>query len=267
MIESTLEASTSRVSVGQIFLRTCAAEWTRLWTVKATWWFLAAAAAIMIGFGAIAGFEAGSDPTPTPDASAWQAAHFTGFPAQFAFLALVLTAVTADYATGGIIPTLQWTPRRTVLFFARTVVAVGTVTLVGVLLAAASALAAFTAAGPTLNLPLVDGVDTLATAAFVFAAGTGLAAGLGFVLRNTAGGLVAVFLLILLLPLILPQFGYDWLTTVADLLPGSRAIFLLTGEPNDRGFTTMSSVITMLTWAATLLLAGWLRLNRDDANR
>jgi ABC-2 type transport system permease protein len=262
----TLEASTSSVSTGQIFLRACAAEWTRLWTVKATWWFLAAAAGIMIGFGAIAGFEAGGDPTPT-DASAWQAAHFTGFPAQFAFLALVLIAVTADYATGGIIPTLQWTPRRTVLFFARTVVAVGTATLAGVLLAVASAMAAFIAAGNVLTLPLDDGVDTLATVAFVFAAGTGLAAGLGFVLRNTAGGLVAVFLLILLLPLILPQFGYDWLTTVADLLPGSRSIFLLTGEPNDRGFTTASSVLTMLTWAVTLLLAGWLRLNRDDANR
>jgi len=259
-----LELSADRVSVGQVFLRTCAAEWTRLWTVKATWWFLAAAAAIMIGFGAIAGFEAGGD--PTPGASAWEAAHFTGFPAQFAFLALVLTAVTSDYATGGIIPTLQWTPRRTVLFFARTVVTVGTATLAGVLLAVGSALAAFTAAGQALELPLGDGVDTLATVAFVFGAGTGLAAGLGFVLRNTAGGLVAVFLLILLLPLILPQFGYDWLTTVADLLPGSRSIFLLTGEPNDRGFTTMSSVITMLTWAVTLLLTGWLRLKRDDAN-
>ncbi|MEU4392701.1 hypothetical protein [Kribbella sp. NPDC023855] len=264
---TTLELSSNRVSAGQIFLRTCAAEWTRLWTVKATWWFLAAAAAIMIGFGAIAGFEAGSDPTPTPDASAWQAAHFTGFPAQFAFLALVLIAVTADYATGGIIPTLQWTPRRTVLFFARTVVTVGTATLAGILLAVASALAAFIAAGQVLTLSLDDGIDTLATVAFVFAAGTGLAAGLGFVLRNTAGGLVAVFLLILLLPLILPQFGYDWLTTVADLLPGSRSIYLLTGEPNDRGFTTTSSVITMLTWAVALLLTGYVRLNRADANR
>ena len=101
----------------------------------------------------------------------------------------------------------------------------------------------------------------------MFAAGTALAAGLGFVLRNTAGGLVVVFLLILLLPLILPQFGYDWLTTVADLLPGSRAVFLLNGEPTDRGFTNASSVIVMLAWSVATLLLGWLRLRRDDANR
>lgn len=66
--------------------------------------------------------------------------------------------------------------------------------------------------------------------------------------------------------MILPQFGYDWLTTVADLLPGSRSIYLLTGEPNDRGFTTTSSVLTMLAWTTTLLLAGYLRLHRTDAN-
>ena len=75
-----------------------------------------------------------------------------------------------------------------------------------------------------------------------------------------------VFLLILLLPLVLPQFGYDWLTTVADLLPGSRAVFLLNGEPTDRGFTNASSVIVMLAWSVGTLLLGWLRLRRDDAN-
>ena len=255
------------VSNLRIFARTCAAEWTRLWTVKATWWFLAVAAGIMVGFGAIAGFDRGGDPTPSPDASAWAASHFTALPAQFAFLALVLTAVTSDYATGGIVPTLQWTPRRTILLLARTLVAVGTATVLGALLALGSALAAFLAARSTLTLPLDEGVDVLATIAFVFAMGTALAAGLGFVLRNTAGGLVVVFLLILLLPLVLPQFGYDWLTTVADLLPGTRAVFLLTGEPTDRGFTETASVLIMITWAVGTLLLGWARLIRDDANK
>lgn len=263
----TTHAETGQVSSARVFARTCAAEWTRLWTVKATWWFLAVAAAIMVGFGAVAGFDAGGNPAPPSPDSAWAAAHFTVLPAQFAFLALVLTAITADYATGGIIPTLQWTPRRTILFLARTLVAVGTATVVGVLLALASAVAAYLAARPMLTLPLDEGVDVLATIAFVFATATALAAGLGFVLRNTAGGLVVVFLLILFLPIVLPQFGYDWLTAIADALPGSRAVFLLTGEPTDRGFTTGPSVIIMVSWAVGVLLLGWLRLIRDDANR
>ena len=105
---------------GRVFARTCAAEWTRLWTVKATWWFLAAAAVVMVGLGTIAGFEAADDPCPPRASRPGAAPSIATMPAQFALLALALIAVTADYATGGIVPTLQWTPRRTVLFLART---------------------------------------------------------------------------------------------------------------------------------------------------
>jgi len=253
------------VSTARVFARTCAAEWTRLWTVRATWWFLAAAAVTMVGFGVVAGLDAAADPASAQGDPAWAASQFTAIPGQFALLALVLTAVTTDYATGGIVPSLQWTPRRTVLFLGRAVVTAGSATGVGVLLALTSALGAFTVA-PVLSLPFGTGLDVLATAGFVFAAGTLLAAGLGFLLRSTAGGLVAVFLLVLVLPLLLPQFGYEWLTALADRLPGTCALFLLTGEPTGR-VTQTSSVVTMLVWVGAVLLLGWVRLVRDDANR
>jgi hypothetical protein len=57
----------------------------------------------------------------------------------------------------------------------------------------------------------------------------------------------------------------QWMSTVADLLPGSGAAFLLIGEVP--GMTWTSSVVTMLCWAGGALLFGWLRLARDDANR
>ncbi|MFD1149857.1 hypothetical protein [Saccharothrix hoggarensis] len=255
----------TEVHIGRLFARACAAEWTRLWTVRATWWFLAAAAVTMMGIGAIAGFEAASDPDPPQGAPAWSAAGIPALPGQFALLALVLIAVTSDYATGGIVPSLQWTPRRAVLFLARVTVAVATVTVVGTLLALAAAVTAFTAASPLLSLPVDEGVDVLATVAFVFAAGSAFAAGLGFLLRNTAGALVTVFLVMLVLPLMLPNFGYEWMSALADLLPGSGAAFLLIGEVP--GMTRTSSMVTMLCWAAGALLLGRLRLSRDDANR
>ena len=250
-----------------LLLRTCAAEWTRLWTVKATWWFLAAAAAVMVGLGTVAGFDAGGDPESAGGDPAWAAAEFTAMPAQFALLALVLLAVTSDYATGGIVPTLQWTPRRGMLFLARTAVTAGAATVAGVVLALAASLAGYLAARPVLTLPLTDGVDVLATVGLVFGSGTLLAVGLGFLLRNTAGSLVSVFLLILVLPLLLPQFGYDWLTEVADRLPGTCALFLLVGEPTRPGITQTSSIVTMLAWVCGALLLGWLRLSREDADR
>jgi hypothetical protein len=250
------------VPVARVLARACAAEWARLWSVRATWWFAVAAAVVMIGIGAVAGFEA--DPGGSED-TAWLASTVTAMPAQFALLALGLTTVTSDYATGGIVPTLQWTPRRGVLAAARTLVAVGTATALGLLLALASAVTAHTVARPALTLPPAEGIDALGTVAFVVATGACLAVGLSFGLRTTAGSLVAVFLLMLVLPLLLPAFGYSWTSTVAELLPGSGGMFLLVGEV--RGMTTASSVTVLLAWAGGALLLGWLRLGRDDANR
>jgi ABC-2 type transport system permease protein len=106
------------VPTGRVSARTCAAEWTRLWTVKATWWFLVAATVVLVGLGIALGFEAAADPVRLQGEPAWQTAQYIAMPAQFALLAFALTAVTSDYATGRIVPTLQWTPRRTVLFLA-----------------------------------------------------------------------------------------------------------------------------------------------------
>jgi hypothetical protein len=245
--------------------RTCAAEWTRLWTVRSTWSFLAAAAVVMLGLGTALGFEAAADPVELQGQPAWTTARYLAMPAQFALLGLALTAVTSDYATGGIVPALQWTPRRATLFHARTIVVVSSAAGLGLLLATLSALAAFTTAGSAMTLTLDDGLDMLANVAFVFTTGTVLAVGLGFLLRNTAGALVTVFLLMLVLPLLLPAFG-DWMSAVARNLPGSGAMFLLF-RGDMAGMTTASSVVVLLAWTVGILLLGWLRLTRHDANR
>ena len=253
-----------RVSALRVFGRTCAAEWTRLWTLRTTWGFVVAAAVVMVGIGTIAGIEASAEGAGPGGDPAWAIAPFAAMPAQFALLALALIAVTADYATGGIVSALQWTPRRGTLFAARTLVAVAVATVLGVLLGAGSALAAY-ATAPALGLPWDAGLDVLGTLALVFAAGAALAVGLGFLMRNTAGALVTVFLVMLLLPILLPQFGYEWMAWLASILPGSGAAFLLLGEVPR--MTDASSVTVLLAWAGGALLLGGLRLTRNDANR
>lgn len=247
----------------RVLARTCFAEWARLWTVRATWWFLAAAAVTMVGIGTMAGLDSASDPAQGGNDTAWLAAAITAMPAQFALLGLVLLAVTSDYATGGIAPTLQWTPRRSVLFAARTAVPVATATVLGVLLGAAATLAAWLG-DPRLLLVTTEAWTILGNVALVLAAGTSLAVGLGFLLRSTAGGLVSVFLLMLVLPLLLPQFGYRWMMELAELLPGSGAAYLLLGEVG--GMTTTSSITVMVAWAAGALLLGAVRFLRTDAD-
>jgi hypothetical protein len=257
-------AGPPRVSTARVLARTCAAEWSRLWTVKATWWFLAAAAVTMIGISVALGLEVADDPATEGKPPAWLAGSISAMPAQFAFLALALLAVTADYATGGIIPTLQWTPRRGVLFAARTLVPVAVVTAIGVLLAVAASLAAWAVSGK-LELPREEGLTILGWVAIVFAAGSAMTVGLGFLFRSTAGALVSVFLLMLVLPLVLPIFGFDWMTDLAALLPGSGATFLLVDEaPTD--MSTTKAVSVLVGWAVLALLLGAVRLLRADAD-
>jgi ABC-2 type transport system permease protein len=92
--------------------------------------------------------------------------------------------------------------------------------------------------GSALVLPLGDAPDMVVRVGFVLVAGTALAVGLGFLLRSTGGAMVSVFRLLLVLPGLLPQFGYAWLTAVADATPGAGAVFLLIGEPGRAGSRT-----------------------------
>lgn len=165
-----------------------------MWTVRSTWLFTLIATSVLVGLGTLLGFESAADPADIQGEPAWTTASFIAMPAQFAFLGLALVTVTSDYATGGIVTTLQWTPRRGTLFAARTLVTVLVATGIGVALTTASALAAKTTARDALTLHAADGLDMLGKVGFVFTAGTVLAVGLGFLLRNTAGGIIALVL-------------------------------------------------------------------------
>lgn len=250
---------------GNAWPRTAGAEWARLWTVRSSWALVGLAAAMMAGIGLLAGMganEEGGEP-----AAAWAASQFATMPVQMVLLALAVTAVTADYGSGGIVPTLQWTPRRTVLFTSRAVVVVAVVTLVGVVVAALAAVVAYTASPSVLTLPLDSQAATaLGTVAGVLACGAAMSVGLGFLLRSTAGALVATFLLMLVLPLFMLAPGNPVLVEVARYIPGSGAAYLLIGG-GAPGTTTASAFAVLAAWGVGALAAGWLRLTRDDANR
>jgi ABC-2 type transport system permease protein len=78
---------------------------------------------------------------------------------------------------------------------------------------------------------------------------------------------VSVYLLLLILPGLLPQLGFEWLTELSDWLPGTAAIYLLGEQPRGRGIDDTSALLTLLAWSGGALLLGWSRLVRDDANR
>lgn len=255
------------MSTATVLARTGSAEWARIWSVRTSWVFALVTAVAVVGLGTIIGIDAADDPSGPPgDATAWDGGRFTAMFALFGVLALSVLTSTTDHATGGIVPTLQWTPRRGVLLAARVGVVVATTTLLGVVLVAAASAVVWSFV-PRLGLPLGDGAQTLGGLALVFATGALLAVGLGLVLRSTAGALVTVIALVLVLPPLLANLPYDWAVDVSAAMPGSNALFLIFGEGPSEDMTDASARLTLAAWALLALLAGGRRLLRTDANR
>jgi hypothetical protein len=251
----------------RVLARAARAEHARVWSVRSSWILAAVTAVAVVGLGALVGQDAAQDPSGVPrDASAWDGAQPAAMFALFGILALAVITSTADHATGAIVPTLQWTPRRAVLLAARTGVLVLTLTALAVLLVAAAGVVVWLFV-PGLGLPLDQGARFLGGLALVDASGALLAVGLGLALRSTAGGLVTVLALVLVLPPLLANLPYEWATTITTLLPGSNVLYLLFGEGPSDDMTVTSARLTLLAWAAGALVAGGWRLVRSDASR
>ena len=250
-----------------ILARTCRAEWSRLRSLRSSWILAAATTIAVVGLGLLIGLDTANQAVqPPPTATAWDGARFTAMFALFGVLALAVLTSTADYTTGGIVPTLQWTPRRGVLLTARSAVTAAVTTLMGVVLVGVASVVVRSLV-PAVGLPLRQGLESLGGLAFLFATGALLAVGIGLALRSTAGALVMVIALILVLPLVLGNLPQQWAQDVAALLPGSSVIFLISGEGLSDDMTLTSARATMAVWAVAAIAAGGWRLLRTDASR
>ena len=245
---------------GTVFARAAAAEWLRLRTVRTTWWCLLAATVTVVGIGAVMALDADDVMASGELPPATAAGEFGILLGQFALLVLALLAVTQEYASGSIGPTLQWTPRRGVLLAARMTVPVVVATVAGLLLALVADVVAWSIE-PQLTFALADVADSLGRITAVLVAGSVLAVGIGLLMRSTAGALATVFLLQLVLPFLLPAFGVQWMADLGELLPGSGAIWTLLGEPD---MTAAQATTLLAGWSGVALAAGgWSLLRRD----
>lgn len=88
-----------------------AAEWTKLWSVRSTWWSLVGALVLMLLMSLSMGIDASYPPADVPRAEAMlavQDASAMGMTlAQFALIALATLTVTGEFATGSMLSTLQ----------------------------------------------------------------------------------------------------------------------------------------------------------------
>lgn len=254
------------VSGAVLFARALAFEWTKLSGVRATWVngsiALLGTVGLSILFGVSIRFSAENGFVDQPVLATtftYQALSVT----QALIIAIVTLFVTSEYANGSISTTLQAVPRRGRALLSKAVVGIAVGVVAGLVLGVVGTLSALPAAGDWATFEMGDLVRVSLGSAAYFALLSAMVVGVAFALRSTAGSLVTLFVLIYVVPQVLPAFGVEWLTTAAQYLPFSTFGVLALGLTDPYGVPT--AALVMVGWAAAALILGFVLLQRRDA--
>lgn len=251
-----LQPPASTLPMVTVLRRSLAAEWSRLWTVRSTWWLLLTAVGMALLMAAALGADEGDEGVPV-----WLAGEFAVVVSQLPLLVLVMLPVTSDYATKAILGSLQGVPRRGILLATRTLVAVGVATVAGLLLAVAANAVMWLW---VRDFVVAEVLSSLGDLTVLLLTGGLVTAAFATILRSSAGTLTAAFLLLLALPAALPELDVAWLSWVGHHLPGA-ALALLEATPGE-AMTLGQIAPTLITWViGSTTVATWLLIRRDAA--
>jgi ABC-2 type transport system permease protein len=240
-------------------------EWTKLGSVRSTYWTLLVAAVTAVGGSAVVALPA-RGPRSVPDPVAWSFLSWLEYPLLAVGIMGVL-AFTAEYTTGQIRTTFTAVPRRLAVLAAKAAVA-GTVALVfGELLAFASflltqAILSGKQQGVSLSHPGVPGAVLAAGFVLVVVALLGLA--LGAIIRHTAGAIAALPALFYL-PLILLWLPSPWSHRLERFTLPVAAYQVVALHPATNLFDPALSMLVLIAWPAAALLAAAVLITRRDA--
>jgi len=246
-----------------------ASEWTKLWSVRAVPYNLISAAVLMALLGVQFGFNTAYENTHLKRGetaslmSVGDVAISATLVVQVVVAAMAMLVITAEYATGSIRATLQWTPVRRNVLLAKAIVVAPLMFLTGLGLGMIGAVAGRFALGKWALVDLSDvAVDLLAIAGYLTLAGL-FTLGLGVVIRSTAGTLTASFLLLLVIPIMLSESGFTLSVWIAAFLPGGAGQNLMTGSTDP--LPPAVSLAVLITWAAATLYLAARTLHHRDA--
>lgn len=260
---------------GSIAGNVLASEWTKIRSVRSTYWTLFAAAATTIGLSLLicAVFAAQYDGLTAQDRAGFDPASFSltgGMLAQIAIAVLGVLVITSEYASGMIRTTLAAVPQRVAVLAAKATI-FSAVTLV---VTTTSCLVAFFAGQAILSTEDIGvGIGDPGALRTVF--GTGLylailgllALGIGTLIRKTAGAITAMFGVIFVLPVVAALLPSS-MKAVERYLPTTAGEAIIIGGSNaarDDSLSPWVGLGVFLLYAVVVLAAAAFTLVRRDA--
>ena len=239
-----------------------AAEWAKIRSLRSTYYLLGAALLAIIVAPVLSFLITSSWDQSSPA----DKAHFPGADASVAVMPFVLCAlaafggivITGEYGSGMMRTSLVAAPQRRAVLLGKTVVVAVTSFVVGQVVSFAITLIELPIIGnrPAPINPWPNGLASAAMPAFatglLVTVGGLIALGVGAVIRSTAGMLVSMITLLLILPSIAGFLPNPWNIRVAAVLPLNLATALANST------ATISSPLSPL--GAGLLMIGYVVL-------
>ncbi|MEU6767307.1 ABC transporter permease [Streptomyces sp. NPDC046853] len=235
-----------------------AAEWTKLFSLRSTWYFLLTAAAVMGVTAACVGavtHDAGASPADP-------ATLATVYGVEFVVAGLAMLCVTGEYATGSITNTLQCVPDRVRMLISKSVVTAAVAFAAGIALAVIGTVAGAAAMDESaFDVGQVAG-QVFAVAVHLMLMSV-LTVGLAVIVRSSAGTITVLFVLLLVVPTTLQSTPLDFLTNLARFLPQAAGTQFLTGDADLYG--PAAGLLLLAAWTAASLTLATAILRRRDA--
>jgi ABC-2 type transport system permease protein len=261
------------------FANVLRSEFTKLRSVRSTYWTLFAAVALIVGIGAIAaGVVPGhlrGDDRLTFNATRLSLSGVNL--AQIAVGVLGVLVITSEYGTGMIRATVSAVPQRRMLLAAKGVVFAATALIVGLV---ASFIAFFVTqailsgqhpvvfAGRQLQSSISDpGVFRAVAGAGLYLAVLGLLGlGLGTIIRASAGAISALFGLLFVLPILSETIlSSSEQNTINPYLPFNAGRQIFTVHPDSGSLGPWSGFGVFCIYAAVALAVACVVISRRDA--
>ncbi|SEF50264.1 ABC-2 family transporter protein [Thermomonospora echinospora] len=255
------------------FGRVLASEWTKIRTVRSTFWTLLAGVVVSVGLSVLISlaFVSSYDQLPEQDKATFDTASFSLVGLNFgmvAFGVLGVLVVTGEYATGMIRTSLIAVPRRTQYLAAKALVLAALVLVVGLVVSFASFfLAQLVYATKNLDGSLGDpGVLRAVIGGAVYLTLIALISlAVGMLLRHTAGAVTTVLGALFVLPIIGSFLPGDWGDTVAKLLPSNAGGMLMTARDMPDALSPVAGGAVFALYTAIVLAAAFVSFQRRDA--
>jgi ABC-2 type transport system permease protein len=247
-------------------------EFTKIRSVRSTYWALLALVVVTVGFGALASWGiATHDHHPGPGFDPTAQSLSGLYISQLIIGVLGVLVITAEYSTGMIRTTLTTLPRRGTIVAAKAIIFAVVAFVTGLITSFASfflgqALMSSHHISTTISQPHVLRA-VIGGALFLTACGL-LAFGIGLLLRHTAGAISTVVGLLFVLSILINFIPQSWQDHIDKWIPAMAGTRIWSTVPSQDGppmFAPWTGFAVFCGYAAIVLIAGLVLFRKRDA--